>query len=77
MTDVDDIEGLARNITRILSNPDEAERLRQRGYARAASFSWEKTARRYLEVYEQTQSLPLKLPLLYSLISGSSPPSKR
>jgi glycosyltransferase involved in cell wall biosynthesis len=60
ITDVDDIDGLAHNITLVLSNPTEAERLRQRGYARAAEFSWEKTAQRYLEIYERALAVALK-----------------
>jgi glycosyltransferase involved in cell wall biosynthesis len=60
MSDVDDIEGIARNITTVLSNSEEADRLRQLGYARAANFSWEKTAQRYLNIYQQAMSLPLK-----------------
>ncbi len=60
ITDVDDIEGLARNITLVLSNPTEAERLRQRGYLRAAEFSWAKTAQHYLEIYERALNVPLK-----------------
>jgi glycosyltransferase involved in cell wall biosynthesis len=60
ITEVDDIEGLARNITLVLSNPAEAERLRQRGYLRAAEFSWSKTAQRYLEIYERALAVPLK-----------------
>jgi glycosyltransferase involved in cell wall biosynthesis len=59
ITDVDDIEGLAHNITLVLSNPTEAERLRQRGYIRAAEFSWAKTAQRYLEIYERALAMPL------------------
>jgi glycosyltransferase involved in cell wall biosynthesis len=59
MTDVDDIEGLARNITTVLTDPEEAKRLRQRGYARAAYFSWDRTAQRYLELYERALKMPL------------------
>lgn len=60
ITEVDDIDGLARNITLVLSNPAEAERLRQRGYIRAAEFSWPKIAQRYLEIYERALAVPLK-----------------
>jgi glycosyltransferase involved in cell wall biosynthesis len=58
LSDVDDIEKIARHITLVLTNPAEAERLRQRGYARAANFSWEKTAQRVLDIYEQALATP-------------------
>jgi glycosyltransferase involved in cell wall biosynthesis len=58
LTDVDDIVGLARHLTQILTDAEEAERLRQRGYARVAEVSWSKTAERYLEIYEQALSAP-------------------
>ncbi len=51
MTDVDDIEGFARNLERVLGDPAEAQRLRELGYARAAEFSWDRTARCYLDIY--------------------------
>lgn len=60
ITNVDDIEGIARNITTVLTKPDEAQRLRELGYARAASFSWEETALRYLETYECASALPIQ-----------------
>jgi len=55
--DVDDIESFARSIERVLTDPAEAARLRERGYARAAQFTWDKTARRVLECYERALSL--------------------
>jgi glycosyltransferase involved in cell wall biosynthesis len=52
MSDADDAETLARHIEKVLSSPAEAERLRQLGYARAAQFSWDKTAQKVLAAYE-------------------------
>jgi glycosyltransferase involved in cell wall biosynthesis len=53
LVNAEDAPGLARLMTRVLSDSAEAERLRQRGYQRAAQFSWDHTARRVLELYEQ------------------------
>jgi glycosyltransferase involved in cell wall biosynthesis len=58
MTDVDDIDGMSRNLKRVLSDPVEAERLRQLGFARAAGFSWDKTAHSYLDIYRQLLTRP-------------------
>jgi glycosyltransferase involved in cell wall biosynthesis len=44
---------LARHLARVLGSPDEAHRLRERGFARAAQFSWQATAQRILEGYER------------------------
>lgn len=55
--DVDDIEGFARSIERVLTDAAEAARLRELGYARAAQFTWDKTARRVLACYEQVREL--------------------
>ena len=57
MTDVDDIEGFSNNLERVLSDPAEADRLRTLGYARAAEFSWERTAQCYLEIYANLMAL--------------------
>ena len=51
LADVDDIKLLAEHITLVLSKPDEAQRLRERGFSRASQFSWQDTARRILESY--------------------------
>ncbi len=53
--DVDDIEGFASSIERVLTDEVEAARLRELGYARAAQFTWDKTARRVLACYEQAR----------------------
>jgi glycosyltransferase involved in cell wall biosynthesis len=52
MSDADDAETLARHIEKVLTSSAEAERLRQLGYARAAQFSWDKTAQKVLAAYE-------------------------
>lgn len=59
VTDVDDIAGFARFIEQVLGSPAEADRLRELGYARAAQFSWDKTAREVLEVYAQAAASPV------------------
>ena len=38
LADPYDAEALAHHITRVLGDPDEARRLRERGFARAAQF---------------------------------------
>ncbi len=53
LMDAEDAEALARHLIRVLSSPDEAQRLRERGFARAARFSWRHTARRILESYQR------------------------
>lgn len=53
LCDVEDIPGFAQNLTQVLSDPDEHQRLKQLGYARAAKFTWDKTARAYLEFYQR------------------------
>ena len=44
---------IARAITRVLENPPLQEELRQKGYKQAASYSWQKSARKMLAVYQQ------------------------
>ncbi len=53
LVDAEDAPGLAKLMTHVLGDPAEAERLRQLGYQRAAQFSWDHTARRVLELYQQ------------------------
>jgi glycosyltransferase involved in cell wall biosynthesis len=64
VTDVDDIDGFARFIGQVLTQPAEAERLRQLGFARAAQFSWDRTARRVLEIYQQAAARPAQASLV-------------
>jgi glycosyltransferase involved in cell wall biosynthesis len=53
LVDADDPAMLAGQITLLLGRSDEARRLRERGFERAAQFSWRKTAERILESYER------------------------
>ena len=57
LCDVEDVKAFARNLTTVLTQPDEHERLRQLGYQRAANFTWDNTARQYLAIYEQAHQL--------------------
>lgn len=52
LMDAEDESTLARHLECILANPAQAESMRQRGYERAAQFSWQGTARQILETYE-------------------------
>jgi len=52
LMDAEDEQALARHLTRVLSEPAEAERLRQLGFAHIARFSWRNTAQRILEGYQ-------------------------
>ena len=49
-------EQIAAAIERLLTDPSEADRLRARGLARAAEFTWQRTARLTLESYERAMS---------------------
>jgi glycosyltransferase involved in cell wall biosynthesis len=53
MVDPYDVEALAEAMHRVLSDPDLADDLRQRGLERAAGFTWERTARETVEVYRE------------------------
>jgi glycosyltransferase involved in cell wall biosynthesis len=53
LVDAEDAERLAHYLTRILTVPEEAQRLRTLGFARAAQFSWRNTAQRILDCYAQ------------------------
>jgi glycosyltransferase involved in cell wall biosynthesis len=48
-----DVEGLAAAMARVLAEPELARQLRGRGLERARLFSWEKTARETIHVYEE------------------------
>ncbi|MFP2927685.1 glycosyltransferase family 4 protein [Pyxidicoccus sp. 3LG] len=48
----DDAEGLSRAIERLLGSPDERRALAERGKARAAEFTWKRTAEGTLAAYE-------------------------
>lgn len=49
---LDDVDGLADLLERILLDRPYHDRLAEQGIARAAEFSWEKTARQYLSAFE-------------------------
>lgn len=51
--DPDEIDGLAAAIRRVLTDPALAADLRERGLARAATFSWDRTARETVRVYRE------------------------
>lgn len=57
LCDVDDVHAFARNLTSVLTQPDVHAGLRALGYKRAAQFTWENTARQYLDIYEQARRL--------------------
>jgi len=62
LVDAEDARALANCIERILNTPAEAERLRGLGFARAAQFSWRKTAQRILDSYLQTFQVSTQAP---------------
>ncbi|HEU0250106.1 MAG TPA: glycosyltransferase family 1 protein [Solirubrobacteraceae bacterium] len=51
--DPNDVSAIAAALQRLLDDPAEAQRLRERGLAQARLFSWERTARATLEVYRR------------------------
>lgn len=54
--DAEDDHTLAQYLLRILTNPDEAARIRDRGFARVREFSWQRSATRMLEAYRALAS---------------------
>jgi glycosyltransferase involved in cell wall biosynthesis len=56
--DPDDVDGLARGMRDLVSDPELASRLSRAGLARAAQFTWERTAARTLEIYKNAAALP-------------------
>jgi glycosyltransferase involved in cell wall biosynthesis len=59
-----DVEALTKSIIDLWENKDERQRLSKAGPARAAEFSWERTARQTREVYEAA---------LVSKVKGTTP----
>ncbi|MGB9631821.1 MAG: glycosyltransferase family 4 protein [Chloroflexaceae bacterium] len=55
--DAEDDRTLASLLTRVLGDPNEAERLRALGYTRAGQFSWRATAERTLASYIRFQPM--------------------
>lgn len=47
----DETGSIAAGLARVLDNPSYAAELRERGFARARAFSWERTARETLSIY--------------------------
>jgi len=52
-----DVEALAAAMHRVLADEDLQQDLSRRGLERAAGFTWERTARRTLEVYRELVSV--------------------
>lgn len=48
-----DAQGMAETVAKLLRDPDERERWRNRALSRAANFSWRKTAEQTLAVYRR------------------------
>jgi glycosyltransferase involved in cell wall biosynthesis len=53
VTDPSDVDGLAANLVRVVTEPDVRAGLIERGTARAATFDWSRMARETLAVYDQ------------------------
>jgi glycosyltransferase involved in cell wall biosynthesis len=47
-----DVSDIARTIARLLEDPDLRQSLRARGLARAQAFSWSRSARQMMTVFE-------------------------
>ena len=58
LADAEDERAFAAHLVTLLGDETMADALRQRGYRRAAQFSWEATARRTLEGYAQVVHTP-------------------
>jgi glycosyltransferase involved in cell wall biosynthesis len=53
IADAEDERAFAQHLSRVLGVPQEAERLRKLGFARAAQFTWRSTAQQILSTYER------------------------
>ena len=53
LADPDSDEDFSQAIARVINDPSTAERLRRAGRSRAAEFTWERTARRTVDVYRE------------------------
>jgi glycosyltransferase involved in cell wall biosynthesis len=60
LVDPFDVDALTTAMRRVLEDPALTSSLRERGQARAAQFSWERTARETLAVYEEVLARPSK-----------------
>lgn len=56
LIDADDDAALAGHLAPVLTEPGRAEQMRQAGFARAAAFSWPRSARATLAGYQQAQA---------------------
>lgn len=56
IADAEDAQGFAAHLTQVLADDSVSKALRVRGFARAAQFSWHKTAELLLQAYEVAQS---------------------
>lgn len=61
LSDPPDVDGLAANLHRVLSEPDVAATLREHGATQVQRFSWQKMAQETLAVYEQVLQQTRKL----------------
>lgn len=57
MVEPGDVEGLAEAMEQVLCHADLRDTMRQRGIARASSFTWEAAAERLLAVYQRVADL--------------------
>jgi glycosyltransferase involved in cell wall biosynthesis len=48
-----DVDALSQAITRLIDNEGLREELRQKGFQRVQNFSWPRTARKMLAVYQR------------------------
>ncbi|MGH7254951.1 MAG: hypothetical protein ACREI3_04165 [Nitrospirales bacterium] len=53
LVDPMDVEGFAREMERVLTDSGLRQDLRERGLRRDAQFSWDRTARETIAVYER------------------------
>ena len=53
LVDPFDMRAIAQAMTELILNKDTRERMRVRGFERAAAFTWKKTATQTLQVYQQ------------------------
>lgn len=58
LVDPMDVEAIAAAMQQVLSDPGLAAELRRRGLEQASKFSWERTARETLAVYEKVLAKP-------------------
>lgn len=57
LCDAEDDHTLAAHLQRVLGDPNEAERLRTLGYARARQFSWQRAAEQTLTAYHRAAGI--------------------